>query len=1041
MKKSIFFLTILIMFVTGFTVTSYAKDKTITGLGTGAIDNPRPTSNWQSYVYYGKYGGKSNRFRVLDKSGMEFGGNTLFLDCDSVLFEAAFDKDGMPNPPAAYANEWYYSDIRSGLNGSDFLTKEGCLTTMETDAIARSVIDPEREESISKYTDNSFVPLTGEKIFLLDEDEARAVEYTYDSKKTRRKQYRNDSYVRWLLRTARNIDNTHAVCYIADDGSLNFNASSVTYGISPAFNVNLEYVIFSSLCSGSPGAARAEYKLTLSDNNLGIRITEGQRVTKTKNEITIPYTITKEHAANATRVSVLITDEAYVPGTSAVEGYWYHKLADVGNSETTGIGSFTLPEEYRDGIWGEDYFVYILAEVVNKPQETDYASQPELLPVPEETGGLGTAGIGNPDPVKGGGWSYVWYGKYGGKPVKYRVLANRTTDFSEGSGIPSMLLDCDSVVAQTYFDISNNTNEWEKSDIRKWLKDEFYDKEGVFTPPERSAVAESNKTPDPGDAFTEIHPTGLSEDRVFLLDISEVTDKSYGYNVSGNRIKTMETIGWRLRSPYNEDVGVVDVDGVIWSDPVFKDDVGVSPAFNVSLPYVIFSSLVYGKAGEAGAEYKLTLSCNDLKIRLTDDVIKTGNSRIRVKYAASGSDDLSPGQVSAVVTDGEYSPETGWSSKATDNTDDHYKVINYGPVSPTGEAELEIPDEYRDKIPGIDFKTYLLTESVSGGKETGYSSLPLDITKTSAVTFRVINGEWDKGGNKDVTVTLGGYAGDTLKLTANDIPSAGNKPASGYKAGSWDRTPDTDTAIDGDMTYTYTYAKEESSDPHDPNKDPDDPSTDPVDPNTDPNTDPDNPSPKPSPKTLSENALEAFNNKLMAPGDTTVLEKTGKKWFLKTDKDCELTVVKGNKFFISNMEGRAEFDKKYKKLLAINKKGRVSAKKAADELHFSFNNKPSGKKITVSVNIIEPAIGENKKLKAEAKAGETFDFSTTIPLNAEFKKEKNKAVAEDLVFSGPAAIGTDGKLHIKGAAKKKGTITIPFSVYGKKFKAVIKVKP
>ena len=209
--------------------------------------------------------------------------------------------------------------------------------------------------------------------------------------------------------------------------------------------------------------------------------------------------------------------------------------------------------------------------------------------------------------------------------------------------------------------------------------------------------------------------------------------------------------------------------------------------------------------------------------------------------------------------------------------------------------------------------------------------------------------------------------------------------------------------------------------------------------------DPDNPTPTPTPapapNSPSENAIEAFNNGYMAPDDTTALGKTGKKYILDISSDCQLTVVKGNKFFIKDIDGRAEFDNKYKKLLSISKKGKVSAKKAADDLHFSFNNKKAGKKITVYINIIEPAVENNKKLKAEAKAGETFDFSTTIPLKAEFGKVKNKNVAENLTYEGEAAIGTDGKLHIKGTAKKKGTITIPFSVYGKKFKAVIKVRP
>ena len=83
--------------------------------------------------------------------------------------------------------------------------------------------------------------------------------------------------------------------------------------------------------------------------------------------------------------------------------------------------------------------------------------------------------------------------------------------------------------------------------------------------------------------------------------------------------------------------------------------------------------------------------------------------------------------------------------------------------------------------------------------------------KTAAVTFKVANGSWDDGTAEDKTVTLFGAEGDTLKLAATDIPAVGGKPGDGYKAGSWDTTPNTDNAITQDTTYTYTYAQKEAA--------------------------------------------------------------------------------------------------------------------------------------------------------------------------------------------------------------------------------------
>ena len=91
------------------------------------------------------------------------------------------------------------------------------------------------------------------------------------------------------------------------------------------------------------------------------------------------------------------------------------------------------------------------------------------------------------------------------------------------------------------------------------------------------------------------------------------------------------------------------------------------------------------------------------------------------------------------------------------------------------------------------------------------SKIRADISKT--VTFKVVNGSWDDGEAKDKVVKLEGFEGDTLKLSADKIPSVGTKPSDGYKEGSWDEVPKADTEIKADTTYTYTYAKKEEVKP------------------------------------------------------------------------------------------------------------------------------------------------------------------------------------------------------------------------------------
>ena len=82
---------------------------------------------------------------------------------------------------------------------------------------------------------------------------------------------------------------------------------------------------------------------------------------------------------------------------------------------------------------------------------------------------------------------------------------------------------------------------------------------------------------------------------------------------------------------------------------------------------------------------------------------------------------------------------------------------------------------------------------------------------SQTVTFKVVNGSWDDKSVTDKTVTLTGYEGDMLKLAADQIPAVGSKPNDKYIAGSWDVTPNTETAITEATTYTYTYEQKGES--------------------------------------------------------------------------------------------------------------------------------------------------------------------------------------------------------------------------------------
>ncbi len=87
---------------------------------------------------------------------------------------------------------------------------------------------------------------------------------------------------------------------------------------------------------------------------------------------------------------------------------------------------------------------------------------------------------------------------------------------------------------------------------------------------------------------------------------------------------------------------------------------------------------------------------------------------------------------------------------------------------------------------------------------------------TRTVTFKVVNDAWDDTTIADEIITLIGNEGDTLRLSAYQIPDVDDSPNEGFKAGSWDVTPSTETPITADTTYTYTYVKDEPTIPDQP---------------------------------------------------------------------------------------------------------------------------------------------------------------------------------------------------------------------------------
>ena len=342
-------------------------DRCLNGLclGTGTITNTNAPSGTESawsgsYMYYGKFDGTHpTKYRVLDSASNNFGvtGGSLFLDCDSILYRAQFKSEGA----AALTHDWATSDVKAGINGASFLEKDGNFTKAESAAIAGS-------------TSTAEPGLNGEKIFLLNIADVTNSAYGYSATESyvaaeNRKKGSNNPW--WLRSPGIDLEEVYIVNWLGGitEQFVNYNG----FGVSPAFNVNLSSILFSSEISVNSN----EYKLTLKDSNLGISLRTGE---KKDNLVTVSYTISGDNAVTTgdtpTKAYVLITDKAYTAVGARILQY-----SELTAGTESGTGTFN-PESSITGTWGTDYHVYLLAVNENGAIETDYASEPVELPNP-----------------------------------------------------------------------------------------------------------------------------------------------------------------------------------------------------------------------------------------------------------------------------------------------------------------------------------------------------------------------------------------------------------------------------------------------------------------------------------------------------------------------------------------------------------------------------------------------------------------------------------------------------------------------------------
>ena len=255
--------------------------------------------------------------------------------------------------------------------------------------------------------------------------------------------------------------------------------------------------------------------------------------------------------------------------------------------------------------------------------------------------------------------------------------------------------------------------------------------------------------------------------------------------------------------------GILDVNGIL--DGIPLGDTGNFGTFRVYLNdyenCVAFDAIDYCESVEEGTEYIID------DIKANDGFSYEGSESYRGIITAGNKTEI-PLEFKSCYLDID-----GWLDGSPS-----VNLMNYGTFTITvnGQNYVNQNDFWKQVRKGSSYSITSIQPnpgykfikvregSQSGNVGAGTTKIVLEFETLSeishTVTFKVANGSWNDGTSADKTVTLTGYEGDTLKLASTDIPTTGTKPDTNYMAGSWDTTPDTETLITSDTTYTYTYA-------------------------------------------------------------------------------------------------------------------------------------------------------------------------------------------------------------------------------------------
>ena len=323
-------------------------------LGTDALSKNVNTEAAPT-VYFGQdHGNNPAAWRVIgyDGSGVAGAQGDMTLLAAGTMGEAAFDS-------VNYSSEYAPSELKTAIDAL-----EAKLTTEENAAVKKRTLasgsyNGENTDCVAgAQVDNAvFWPLSIAEAHAVNQD-LRIVN----------KEHTNWAMYHWWLRSPCKSSSSAAVVHgngeVLDDGMYH---TSDEFGVHPAFNLNLNAVLFASAAvGGKPDGGLtpiseytgSEWKLTLLDNSRNFAVTEKAVSGDPDGTLTLHYsgatTGTNEY------ISVILADNSGAK--------YYGRVAQP--TEATGTVEIKIPSDIAPG----SYTLKVFSEQCNGDKKTDYAS-------------------------------------------------------------------------------------------------------------------------------------------------------------------------------------------------------------------------------------------------------------------------------------------------------------------------------------------------------------------------------------------------------------------------------------------------------------------------------------------------------------------------------------------------------------------------------------------------------------------------------------------------------------------------------------------